>query len=192
MINSDALLAAHAVMTARPQQIDRSQRFLAGYDFFGLWGQDGDCPAFISATAIRKDKLRQHGGFAEGMSLGEDLLVFIAMARAGVCVYINEALAIYHENTGGSLSRAPSAAAVKSHERLLDELERLHDVGICPVAVCDKHRDIHVHHLMITRNRDQLWNYLWRRPGYWTAHVWSLALLEMLGMRAPLRVLFKR
>jgi glycosyltransferase involved in cell wall biosynthesis len=192
MISGDTLLSAHGVMTERPYQIDRSQRFLAGYDFFGIWGRGGACPAFISATAIRKDMLRKHGGFPEGMNLGEDLLVFTALARAGSCVFINEVVAIYHEDTSASLSRTPSASAVKSHERLLNELERLYDLGVCPAAVRDKHRDIHVHHLMMTRNRDELWRYLWRRPGYWSLRVWSLALLEMAGMRAPLRAMFKR
>jgi glycosyltransferase involved in cell wall biosynthesis len=161
-------------------------------EFFESWARLGNCPLFIGACAARRGELQAIGGFVPGMSLGEELLVFIRLLDRGELEYINRALAIYHLSATGSLSTSPSVAALRSHSALFVELARQVKLGQCPLAVYRKWLYMQADYLIHRGLRVDLLKLFWSEPGVWSAQMWLRAGLELIGVRATLSRLLGR
>ncbi|MEZ5659777.1 MAG: glycosyltransferase [Burkholderiaceae bacterium] len=160
--------------------------------FFEAWLRAGERPVFIGATSIRRECLRKCGGFLPGMNLGEELLTFIRVLEHGQLLFIDRVLATYHLSEAGSLATSPSPNAVRMHTHLIDELIAQVRRERCPVQVLAMQADIHVYHQMQHGMRAGMWHSIWRIPVRWPVRVLAMAVLETVGLRAPLKRWFGR
>jgi glycosyltransferase involved in cell wall biosynthesis len=155
-------------------------------DFFASWARLGTCPLFIGACAAKRIDLQVIGGFVPGMSLGEELLVFIRLLERGDLEYVNLALATYHLSAAGSLSTSPSVKALRSHSALFVELARQVKLGRCPPSVYRKWLHMQAEYLIQEGLRVDLLKLLWREPLIWSKQMWLRSALELIGVRATL------
>jgi glycosyltransferase involved in cell wall biosynthesis len=162
------------------------------HGFFAAWSRLGGCPLFIGATAARRADLLAIGGFEVGMNLGEELLAFIRLAERGPLAFDDRPLAIYHLGLAGTLATSPSPNAIRSHLKLVAELERQVGLGRCPQAVHRRWMGLHAGYLMQSGLRAELFRFLIQSPAQFRARPWMAALLELAGMRGALRRLMGR
>lgn len=155
--------------------------------FFEGWARLGGCPLFIGATAARRADLLAIGGFEVGMNLGEELLAFIRLVERGPIAFLDEPLAVYHLALSGSLATSPSPTAIRNHMKLVAELERQVSLGRCPPVVCRRWLWLHAHYLTEAGLRGELLRFLARAPSQFKARQWATYLLELAGVRGPLR-----
>jgi len=160
--------------------------------FFEAWARLGGCPLFIGATAVKRESLRIIGGFEPGMNLGEELLAFVKLTELGQLAFDDRPFAIYHLSSSGSLATSPSLAAIRSHRKLLDELERQARLGRCPRSIYRKWLGIHAGYLIQSHQRGELLRLLASTPGDIQPRQWVAALLEALGLREAMRRLLGR
>ena len=160
--------------------------------FFLAWSRLGGCPLFIGATAARRADLLAIGGFEVGMNLGEELLSFIRLAERGPIAIHDEPLAIYHLGLAGTLATSPSPTAIRNHLKLVDELERQVALGRCPIAVYRFWLGLHAHYLVETGQRGDLLTFLIRAPLQFKVRQWVTYLLELSGVRGPVRRILGR
>ncbi|MFM1987067.1 MAG: hypothetical protein RJA99_24 [Pseudomonadota bacterium] len=160
--------------------------------FFAAWARLGLCPLFIGATAVRRADLLAIGGFEVGMNLGEELLTFIRLLERGPIVFHDEPLVVYHLGLTGTLATSPSPTAIRNHVKLISELERQVERGHCPPSVCRRWMALHAHYLIQTGQRGDLLRFLVRSPSQFAARQWAAGLLELTGLRRPLRWILGR
>lgn len=166
-----------------------TQRVVPDFDFYGIWGRV-DALMAPSGTVVHRALYDAVGGYPEGVALGEDMMFAMAVVDSGAPrVYLNEALVGYsQEDTQASLSRSPSPAVVRSHERLLDALDAAVQDRRCPPAVLHRHLDIHFHHLLGTQElRRVRRHFAWRHASHWSAGQWLRLLLAEAGWLEHLR-----
>ena len=180
---------AFKVIQDEKRELVRQARFATNAsvgitEFFQSWDQLGNCPLFIGASAAKRSELRAIGGFMPGMSLGEELLVFIRLLDRGNLAYGSDPLATYHLSAGGSLSTSPSAAALRSHTPLLLELARQVKLGHCPRSVYRKWLDMQADYLIHQGMRADLLKLIWSEPANWSGKFWVRVALEMIGVRS--------
>jgi glycosyltransferase involved in cell wall biosynthesis len=160
--------------------------------FFVAWARLGGCPLFIGATAARRDDLLAVGGFEVGMNLGEELLTFIRLVERGPIAFLDQPLAVYHLALSGSLATSPSPTAIRNHMKLLAALERQVSLGRCPPVVYRRWLWLHAHYLTEAGHRGELLRFLARAPSQFKARQWATYLLELAGVRGPLRRILGR
>jgi glycosyltransferase involved in cell wall biosynthesis len=159
---------------------------------FAAWSRLGGCPLFIGATAVRRADLRAIGGFELGMNLGEELLAFIRLAERGPIAISDRPLATYHLARTGSLATSPSPTAIRHHLKLVDELARQVALGRCPLTVYRYWLGLHAAYLVEARQRTELLRFLLRTPWQFKARQWVTFLLELGGVRGPVRRILGR
>jgi GT2 family glycosyltransferase len=71
--------------------------FCLAHDGLGIWS---------SAVMVRREALRQAGGFPTGRTVGEDLDTWARLAWSGPIAYIPRVLSTYHVEAGASSSRS--------------------------------------------------------------------------------------
>lgn len=162
------------------------------HGFFAAWERLGGCPLFIGATAARRVDLLAIGGFEVGMNLGEELLAFIRLAERGPIAYLDQPLAVYHLALAGSLASSPSPTAIHHHRKLLAELEHQVALARCPPAVYRRWLGLHAHYLVEAGQRAELLRFLVRKPLQFKGRQWLTYLLELAGLRAPVRRILGR
>jgi glycosyltransferase involved in cell wall biosynthesis len=160
--------------------------------FFAAWSRLGGCPLFIGATAARRADLLAIGGFEVGMNLGEELLAFIRLVERGPIAFDDTPLAIYHLARAGTLATSPSPTAIRHHLKLVGELERQVGLGRCPASVLRVWRWLHAHYLVEAGQRADLLRFLMRTPWQFKGRQWITYLLELTGVRGPVRRILGR
>ncbi|WP_293866566.1 glycosyltransferase family 2 protein [uncultured Alsobacter sp.] len=149
------------------------------YDFFGLWASYGGPPVWSSAVAVRRDAILSTGGFPVGISLGEDILCWMALLNTGRRAFIARLLATSHGDDSGSLTRAPSPRSVASHQHLVDAVARLEHPAAAAVR---KHVNTsHCYMLMRTGDSSLLLRHLRTHFASVPLRTWIRSLLFAIG-----------
>ncbi len=63
-------------------------------DYFA-WASSGDLPITASSVCVRRDSLKQEGGFNESLLMGEDQLLWSRISYMGSMLFIKRELAVY-------------------------------------------------------------------------------------------------
>lgn len=83
-------------------------------------------------------------------------------------------------------------AAIEGHKRLIDVLTAMASERAELGVIARKHNRIHCHMLMECRSRSDLVQFLRSHSGALDLRTWSMALLELAGVRTGLRRMYRR
>jgi glycosyltransferase involved in cell wall biosynthesis len=160
--------------------------------FFENWIRLNESPVATSSTIVSRLLLIAAGAFPTDLALGEDLLTWMKLLECGKYILNNTPTVLMRHDDSHSLSRAPSIAAIKGHNRLIEVLEDMAEKRTELNAIARRHRRIHCYMLMQSGNRRELMRFLASYAREMDPRTLAMATLELAGLRSRLREAYRR
>ncbi len=163
-----------------------SEKYTCNYDFYSHT-LDFHMPICTSAVVIRKSAFIEMGGFAEGISSGEDIMLWVQFIASRNYLFVNRSLATYEHADLNSLTRCRTPQVVQSRETVLKFLYAKVKAGTLPHRFFDSMCQIHFEDFLEDGQSRQMLGFWLRHGSSLTARHWVHGALQLCGMRTPLK-----